>query len=67
MMHGMKAVQPRLTYPELRFMPDDGKRYELIDWPLIPGWEIAAGNLFSLWASQGATLNENGEISNLLG
>ena len=27
----MKAVQPRLTYPELRMMPDDGKRYELID------------------------------------
>jgi Uma2 family endonuclease len=27
----MKAVQPRLTYPELRLMPDDGKRYELID------------------------------------
>lgn len=27
----MKAVLPRLTYPELRMMPDDGKRYELID------------------------------------
>jgi hypothetical protein len=27
----MRAVQPRLTYPELRLMPDDGKRYELID------------------------------------
>ena len=27
----MKAVQPRLTYPEFRLMPDDGKRYELID------------------------------------
>jgi len=27
----MKGVQPRLTYPELRMMPDDGKRYELID------------------------------------
>jgi Uma2 family endonuclease len=27
----MKAVQPRLTYPELRLMPDDGKRYELVD------------------------------------
>ena len=27
----MKAVEPRLTYPELRLMPDDGKRYELID------------------------------------
>jgi Uma2 family endonuclease len=31
MMEAMKAVQPRLTYPELRLMPDDGKRYELID------------------------------------
>jgi Uma2 family endonuclease len=31
MMDAMKAVQPRLTYPELRLMPDDGKRYELID------------------------------------
>ena len=30
-MNCMKAVQPRLTYPELRLMPDDGKRYELID------------------------------------
>jgi len=30
-MDAMKAVQPRLTYPELRLMPDDGKRYELID------------------------------------
>jgi Uma2 family endonuclease len=30
-MEAMKAVQPRLTYPELRLMPDDGKRYELID------------------------------------
>jgi Uma2 family endonuclease len=30
-MDGMKAVEPRLTYPELRLMPDDGKRYELID------------------------------------
>jgi Uma2 family endonuclease len=27
----MSAVLPRLTYPELRMMPDDGKRYELID------------------------------------
>jgi Uma2 family endonuclease len=27
----MKAVQPRLTHSELRLMPDDGKRYELID------------------------------------
>ncbi len=27
----METVQPRLTYPELRLMPDDGKRYELID------------------------------------
>ena len=27
----MSAVLPRLTYPELRLMPDDGKRYELID------------------------------------
>ena len=27
----MKTVQPTLTYPELRLMPDDGKRYELID------------------------------------
>ena len=27
----MKAVVPRLTYPELRQMPDDGKRYELIN------------------------------------
>src|SRR5215813_10022355 len=27
----MKIVQPTLTYPELRLMPDDGKRYELID------------------------------------
>src|SRR5208337_2482334 len=31
MIDTMKAVQPRLTYPELRLMPDDGKRYELID------------------------------------
>jgi Uma2 family endonuclease len=31
MIDAMKAVQPRLTYPELRLMPDDGKRYELID------------------------------------
>jgi Uma2 family endonuclease len=31
MMLGMKVVQPRLTYPELRAMPDDGTRYELID------------------------------------
>jgi len=31
MMDTMKAVQPRLTYPELRLMPDDGKKYELID------------------------------------
>ncbi len=27
----MKATQPRLTYIELRLMPDDGKRYELVD------------------------------------
>lgn len=31
MIQSMKAVQPRLTYSELRWMPDDGKRYELID------------------------------------
>ena len=31
MMQPMKVVQPTLTYPELRLMPDDGKRYELID------------------------------------
>jgi Uma2 family endonuclease len=31
MIDAMKAVQPCLTYPELRLMPDDGKRYELID------------------------------------
>ena len=31
----MKAVQPRLSYPELRLMPDDGKRYELIDGEVI--------------------------------
>jgi Uma2 family endonuclease len=31
MIDGMKAVQPCLTYPELRLMPDEGKRYELID------------------------------------
>jgi Uma2 family endonuclease len=31
MMSPMEAVEPRLTYPELRLMPDDGKRYELID------------------------------------
>jgi Uma2 family endonuclease len=30
-MDSMKAVQSHLTYPELRLMPDDGKRYELID------------------------------------
>src|SRR5215472_1456066 len=28
---GVKTVQPMLTYPELRLMPDDGKHYELID------------------------------------
>ena len=27
----MRAVQPRLTYPELRMIPDDANRYELID------------------------------------
>jgi Uma2 family endonuclease len=27
----MKAVVPRLTYPELRQMPEDGKRYELVN------------------------------------
>jgi Uma2 family endonuclease len=27
----MRAVHPTLTYTELRLMPDDGKRYELID------------------------------------
>lgn len=27
----MRTVQPCLTYPELRLMPDDGKRYELIN------------------------------------
>jgi Uma2 family endonuclease len=27
----MKVLQPRLTYPELRLMPENGKRYELID------------------------------------
>jgi Uma2 family endonuclease len=27
----MKAVQPRLSYSELRMMPDDGKRYELVN------------------------------------
>jgi hypothetical protein len=31
MMDRMKGVQPRLTHPELRLMPDEGKRYELID------------------------------------
>ncbi len=31
MIECMKAIQPRLTYSELRLMPDDGKRYELID------------------------------------
>ncbi len=31
MMPCMKVIQARLTYPELRVMPDDGKRYELID------------------------------------
>jgi hypothetical protein len=34
----MKAVQPRLTYPELRLMPDDGQQYALID--------DSGGNLF---------------------
>jgi Uma2 family endonuclease len=27
----MKTAQPTLTYPELRLMPDDGKRYELVE------------------------------------
>jgi len=31
----MRVVQPTLTYPELRLMPDDGKRYELIDGEVI--------------------------------
>lgn len=30
-MKRMKFVQPRLTYSELRMMPDDGKRYELVN------------------------------------
>ncbi len=31
MMQAMKAVQRALTYPELRMMPHDAKRYERID------------------------------------
>jgi len=52
MIDAMKAVQPRLTYPELRLMPDDGKRYELIDGEVFvtpsPGekHQRVLGNLF---------------------
>jgi Uma2 family endonuclease len=51
-MDAVKAVQPRLTYPELRLMPDDGKRYELIDGEVFvtpsPGekHQRVLGNLF---------------------
>jgi len=35
----MKAVQPRLTYPELRMLRGLGERYELIDGELFLGGE----------------------------
>jgi hypothetical protein len=31
----MKLVQPTLTCPELGLIPDDGKRYELVDGEVI--------------------------------
>ncbi len=52
----MKAVHPTLTYPELRLMPDDGKRYELIDGEVIASpspsekHQRASGRLYVSWA-----------------
>ncbi len=38
-MRDMKAVQRRLTYPELRLLPYDGRRYELVDGELYVNGE----------------------------
>jgi Uma2 family endonuclease len=51
----MKLVHPTLTYPELRLMPDDGKRYELIDGEVIVSpspsekHQRASGRLYVSW------------------
>jgi len=56
MMRPMKVVHPILTYPELRLMPDDGKRYELIDGEVIVSpspsekHQRASGRLYVSWA-----------------
>ena len=56
MMQPMKAVHPTLTYPELRLMPDDGKRYELIDGEVFVSpspsekHQRASGRLYVSWA-----------------
>jgi Uma2 family endonuclease len=56
MMQPMKAVHPTLTYPELRLMPDDGKRYELIDGEVFVSpspsekQQRASGRLYVSWA-----------------
>ena len=52
----MRVVQPTLTYPELRLMPDDGKRHELIDGEVIVSPSLsekhqrASGRLYVSWA-----------------
>jgi Uma2 family endonuclease len=51
----VKLVHPTLTYPEFRLMPDDGKRYELIDGELIVSpspsekHQRASGRLYVSW------------------
>lgn len=48
----MTTVQPRLTYADLADLPDDGKRYELLEGELIvspaptPRHQDAVGNTF---------------------
>ena len=39
MMCGMKVAQRRLTYPELRLLPDNGRGYELVDGEVYLGGE----------------------------
>ena len=55
-MQRMRVVQPILTYAELRLMPEDGKRYELIDGEVIVSpspsekHQRASGRLYVSWA-----------------
>ena len=59
MMSSMKVAQGRLTYSELRLLPDNGNRYELVDGDLYVGGEKVSVDFILDAAERPATPSPN--------